>query len=381
MCRRSSSTLELKQPLRIADGMLRSATLHENSGRRYSSSLSSRAMLFSMMLLTNRLFVLVTIVICVSASHFLDQEWDSWKSKYGKHYLQVKDELYRRTAWESNWEKIQKHNHLADQGLSTYRMAMNHFGDMTAEEVSTRSCLIYKDTQSKSTDIPQKTYIKNYNIPDAVDWRKSKCVTPVKSQGQCGSCWAFAAVGVIESRLCLKNDELITLSEQQLVDCDSDNYGCCGGFPISTLGYVAENGIMKTEDYEYTERRFICEYDTDKAINLNTSKYYILPGEENIATAIAIDGPITVGFGVDVDFMFYYSGIFDGSCSEQPNHAIIIVGYGSEVEEEEDETNEVEYWIIKNSWGEQWGEAGYGKIKRNVNKCNIADMAATIDLV
>ncbi|CAH2273507.1 cathepsin S-like [Pelobates cultripes] len=329
--------------------------------------------------LNSLLFVLVIIVICASASQFLQQEWNAWKLKHGKKYQHSEDELFRRKAWEANWEKVQKHNELADQGLKKYRLSMNKFADMTAEDVKSKSCLIPKELPSKTSEVPQMRYRNNVNIPQEVDWRKTKCVTPVKDQGSlCGSCWAFAAVGAIETRLCLKNDELIALSEQQLVDCDTSNHGCCGGFPIDALAYVAKQGVMKSDDYEYTQKKFICEYDPDEAIKLNTTKYYILPGEINMATAVALEGPITVGFGVDIDFFLYLEGIFDGDCAPEANHAIIIEGYGTEKGEDgEDE----EYWLIKNSWGEDWGIQGYGKIKRNVNKCDVADMAATIDLI
>uniref|UniRef100_A0A8C5QS29 Uncharacterized protein n=1 Tax=Leptobrachium leishanense TaxID=445787 RepID=A0A8C5QS29_9ANUR len=326
-----------------------------------------------------RLFIVfVTIEICASASHFLDQEWNAWKIKYEKSYKQSQDERFRRTAWEANWEKVQKHNELAGQGLKKYQLAMNQFADMTAEDVQSKSCLVYNKSSLKSSEVPNQIYSENVNIPKDVDWRKSKCVTPVKDQGGfCGSCWAFATVGVIESRLCMNSDELINLSEQQLVDCDSSNYGCCGGFPIKALNYVAENGIMKTKNYEYAQKRLKCEYDPDEAIQLNATKFYILPDEQNIATAVAMEGPITVGFGVTGDFMLYKKGVFDGDCAPYANHAVIIVGYGTE---ENEDGEEEEYWLIKNSWGERWGDEGYGKIKRNVNKCHIADMAATIDL-
>ncbi|XP_063786490.1 uncharacterized protein LOC134935231 [Pseudophryne corroboree] len=322
------------------------------------------------------LSIFCTLVICTWASHFFDQEWNIWKSKYGKTYANMDEELLRRQTWEDTWHKVQKHNELADQGLSTYRMAMNHFADMTGKELKKRGCLLSSELPS---NVPTYSYGTHTDLPEHVDWRDSKCVTHVKNQGSyCGSCWAFATVGVIETRLCIKNNELVDLSEQQLVDCDPVDLGCCGGLPIFALMYVAEQGIMKTEDYQYTEKKTSCSYNMDEAMQLNISKYYLVPGEENIASSVALEGPITVGFGVDIDFMFYSEGIFDGDCSTHPNHAIIILGYGTE-HDDEDEDNE--YWIIKNSWGEEWGEKGFGRIKRNINKCFIAELAATFDIM
>ncbi|XP_075064253.1 cathepsin S-like [Mixophyes fleayi] len=314
------------------------------------------------------------LVMCTWASHYFDQEWNIWKSKYGKTYVTVDEELLRRKTWEDTWYKVQKHNELADQGLTSYRMAMNHFADMTGKELESRSCLISTGFPSNA---PTNRYRTHANLPEHFDWRDSKCLTEVKNQGSyCGSCWAFATVGVIESRLCIKNHELMDLSEQQLVDCDTQDSGCCGGLPILALMYVADQGVMKTEDYAYTGKKMACSYNSDEAILLNTTKYYLLSGEENLASSVALEGPITTGFGVSSDFLLYSEGIYDGDCSKNPNHAIIIVGYGTEQEEE----NKA-YWIIKNSWGEEWGEIGYGKIERNINKCYIAEFAATIDIM
>ncbi|KAM4677019.1 cathepsin S-like [Discoglossus pictus] len=331
--------------------------------------------------LDKRLLAFSIILVCTSASHFLDQEWNTWKSKYGKGYITLEDELLRRQNWEANWDRVQKHNKLADQGLKSFWMAMNQFGDMTPEEINSRSCLLSKGVSSKPTNASKNSNVKYTDMPEKVDWRDSNCVTPVKNQGEyCGSCWAFATIGVIESLYCIKTGELPELSEQHLVDCDKKDSGCCGGFPVYALEYISHYGVMREKDYEYTEKQFICKYDPDEALQVNVSKYYILPGEDNMAAVVAHQGPITVGFGVSFEFFFYSNGIYDGGCASAPNHAIIIVGYGTEEGDEEEGEEDTDYWIIKNSWGESWGEEGYGNIKRNVNLCDIAEMAATADI-
>ncbi|OCT89486.1 hypothetical protein XELAEV_18018107mg [Xenopus laevis] len=328
-------------------------------------------------------FAVSAIIMCASASHFLDQEWNAWKSKYGKKYVTLDKELHRRQAWETTWEKVQKHNQLAEQGLKSYRMAMNQFADMTEDERNSKSCLLPKEKFPKTVKAESYSYKQSMAIPKEVDWRKSNCVTPAKNQGGfCGSCWAFATVGVMESRYCIRTKELLNLSEQQLVDCDEKNEGCCGGFPIHALDYVAHHGVMRNKDYEYAAKRDTCEYKSDKAIHMNVSKFYILPGEENMATSVAMEGPITVGIECHLfkkyTFSLYTSGIFEGDCPESPNHAVIIVGYGTENAGDEDKEG-TDYWIIKNSYGKEWGENGYIKMKRNINQCSITDMAATID--
>lgn len=254
-------------------------------------------------------------------------------------------------------------------------MAMNRFADITPQEVKKRSCLTPNGAEA---DIPKYSYGLREGLPEHVDWRESKCVTDAKDQGLCGSCWAFATVGVLESRLCLKNHKLMTLSEQQLVDCDQKDEACCGGFPINALMYVAQHGIMKSEDYEYEEKQKECGYNEDKAIQLNSTKYYILPDEDSLLTSVALEGPVTVGFGVDTDFMHYSHGIFDGDCAGSANHAIIVVGYGTEKDKDDEEQP---YWIIKNSWSEKWGENGFGKVQRGINKCSISELSASFDFL
>ncbi|XP_075198809.1 procathepsin L-like [Anomaloglossus baeobatrachus] len=331
------------------------------------------------MQLEKRLLLLTAVAICAASSHFLDQEWTTWKIKYEKKYATEDDELFRRQTWDATWHKVQKHNQLASQGLSRYKMAMNKFADMTSEERSSRSCVTSNKISLAPKKRPMQPRGKNFNIPESVDWRDSNCVSPVQNQGDyCGSCWAFATVGVVESHYCIKAKELVKMSEQQLVDCDGVNDGCCGGMPTDALEYISRNGLMKAKDYEYSEKKFTCLYKPKNAINVNVTKHYVLPQEDNMASSVALDGPITVLIDASSDLMEYSEGIFDGECTEEINHAVIAVGYGTEYDEETDEN--VDYWIVKNSWGEDWGENGYIKMKRNINQCGIASMPASVDL-
>ncbi|XP_044135701.1 zingipain-2-like [Bufo gargarizans] len=325
--------------------------------------------------LNKSLCFFATFLVCTWASTFFDQEWSSWKTKYNKVYSYSKEESFRRKVWEENWHKVQEHNKLADQGHSKYWMAMNHFADQTHEEVKRRSCLI---SNGAEPNVPIHSYGLRDNLPDHVDWRESKCVTDAKNQGLCGSCWAFATVGVVESRICIRDKKLLTLSEQQLVDCDHVDQACCGGLPVHALSYVTQHGVMKSEDYEYQEKQNACGFKDDKAITLNLTKYYSLPDEDSILSAVALEGPVVVSFGVDQDFQLYSHGIFDGECAEEANHAIISVGYGSEEDESGDKKP---YWIIKNSWGDTWGENGFAKVQRNTNQCSFTQFAASFDFL
>ncbi|XP_029431011.1 mexicain-like [Rhinatrema bivittatum] len=318
------------------------------------------------------LLILVSILACNTLTlKSLDDEWTLWKSDHERRYSSPKEEDVRRKIWEANWQKVTEHNKLADQGKKSYWMKMNHFADKTANELKLKSCLRNSTSQERNFKSYQG---KKYQTgPPNVDWRDEKCVTAVKDQGLCGSCWAFATVGTIESRFCIKYGPLVELSEQQLVDCDYYNGGCCGGYPSSALEYIIDHGLMKSSKYKYKGYNSECRFKYRQALQVNASKFYDFRGEDNIASALAHDGPLSITFAVDVDFFFYDKGIFDGDCAPYSNHAMLAVGYGAMDYEE--------YWIVKNSWGHYWGENGYVKIKRNVNLCNIGDWASAADLV
>ncbi|XP_073508973.1 procathepsin L-like isoform X2 [Phyllobates terribilis] len=336
---------------------------------------SGRAVYFRMQA-EKFLLVLCAAIVCVFSSEFLDQEWKAWKAKHDKEYINFRDEIFRRKAWEATWQKVQKHNQLADQGKSKYRMAMNKFADMTPEEWTSRKCFL--SNQKSQNYVPVQDYSRNLNIPDAFDWRDSKCVNHVKNQGLCGSCWAFATVGVFETLHCIKTKKLVEFSEQQLVDCDNGDSGCCGGLPEIAMAYITSHGIMQSKEYEYLEKQDKCLYKPDNAVDFNVTKYYLLPGEDNMALSLVFNGPIAVGIDASHDFMLYCNGIFEGGCSEYPNHAVIIVGYGTEHDNQSNE--DIDYWIVRNSWGADWGDEGYVKMRRNVNVCGIASHASSVDL-
>ncbi|XP_063301936.1 uncharacterized protein LOC134601390 [Pelobates fuscus] len=322
--------------------------------------------------------LVVTIVIWASAAQFLDEEWILWKSKYGKKYATKQIEVFHRNTWEATWHKVQKHNQLAEQGLQNYTLTMNHFADMNQEELNS-----YKGLQLKRR-FPPSNHSKIHqgkltNVPDEFDWRKTECVTPVGDQGQCGASWAFATAGIIETRYCVEKHVLVELSKQQLVDCDMYDDGCNEGHPLNALVYISnEKGIMRNEDYTYLEKKSKCLYDETKAIKFSETDFYYVTGEDNMAISVAQDGPITVLIAISEEFMQYSTGIFDGSCPGIINHAVIIVGYGSETSGHSPDIKQ-DYWIIKNSWGEGWGEGGYARMKRNVNQCKIASEAVSMD--
>ncbi|XP_065922304.1 procathepsin L isoform X3 [Magallana gigas] len=179
---------------------------------------------------------------------FLDKEWEDFKRIYSKTYTE-QDEKIRKSIWIQNIDIINRHNKEADMGHHSYRLGMNEFGDMTTKEV-TRMLNVPKGyaTDNVSTFLPPN----NLQLPETVNWTKEGYVTPVKNQGYCGSCWAFATTGGLEGQHFRKTKKLVSLSEQNLVDCCKENLGCTGGLPVTAYKYIARNGGIDTEEsYPY----------------------------------------------------------------------------------------------------------------------------------
>lgn len=216
----------------------------------------------------------------------------------------------------------------------------------------------------------------NITIPSSVDWRKEGAVTDIKKQKKCGSCWAFAATGAVEAQHFRKTGKLISLSEQNLIDCSYDfgNRGCHGGSRWKAYKYIKKNGGIDTEkSYPYKAKLGKCEYNDKKSGATISGMSKITKGnEKDLTVAIANIGPISVGIDSShKSFHFYKSGIYhEPKCnSVSLHHAVLVVGYGSD-------NNGNDYYIVKNSWGKTWGMKGYIKMSRNRNNnCGIATRA------
>merc|ERR1712168_1122706 len=210
-------------------------------------------------------------------------------------------------------------------------------------------------------------------IPHEFDWRKYDGVSPVKDQGQCGSCWTFSTSGNIEaaSRIHLRENNIV--SEQQLVDWAQafNNHGCNGGLPSQAFEYIRyAPGIMAEADYPYTAKDGTCQFDASKAVvNVIQSVNLTALDEDEMANALVGYQPISIAFEVVDDFMHYKDGVYTSTkCKNGPqdvNHAVLATGYGTD-------KNGMDYWIVKNSWGYDWGFHGYFHIERGANMCGLA---------
>ncbi|CAA7040911.1 unnamed protein product [Microthlaspi erraticum] len=287
---------------------------------------------------------------------------DEWIGKHCRVYADVKEKNSRYVVFKSNVERIE---HLNKR--RTFKLAVNQFADLTNDEFRAMYTG-YKGGSVLSSQSGIRTSSFRYQnvsfgaLPISVDWRKKGAVTPIKNQGSCGSCWAFSAVGAIEGATQIKKGKLISLSEQQLVDCDTKDFGCSGGLMDSAFQYIMANGGLTTKsNYPYIAQDGTCNYKKAKQNTTSITGFEDVPVNNEAALMKAVaHQPVSVALeGGGLDFQFYSSGVFTGECSTDLDHAVTAVGYG-------ESTNGTKYWILKNSWGPNWGENGYMRIQKDV---------------
>ncbi|XP_051894014.1 procathepsin L-like [Pristis pectinata] len=305
----------------------------------------------------------------------LDEAWLNWKSFHKKEYV-GNEGSYRRTVWEKNLQLIELHNLEHSMGKHSFQMGMNHFGDLTTEEFNeVWNGFQAFEVKNSSRKEAASGGPKPFKLPQSVDWRAKGYVTEVKNQGYCGSCWAFSAVGALEGQTFRKTGKLISLSEQNLVDCSNSegNHGCNGGLMHLAFNYVQSNNGIDTEKYyPYTARESTCKYNSIwRGTTCHGYRFVAWGSETALAEAVATVGPISVAIDAKhPSFQFYRSGVYyEPNCSSvNVNHGVLAVGYGSE--------NGENYWLVKNSFGTGWGDHGYIKMaKDRSNNCAIATYA------
>lgn len=321
-----------------------------------------------------------------------DEAWEQFKQTHQKNYSSPAEEARRREIFLENKNYIDSHN--TKQTQSSFTQGINQLSDLTPEEINASRCgfRLGNLTFEQPIDNLLQTLLLALNETmdaeearawydgllgrESLDWRDRGRVSRVKDQGSCGSCWAFATTGALESILASRN-RYILLSEQNLVDCSRryGNNGCSGGLMDAALRYVRDHGIMSSADYPYKARDGQCRFRRDKSVMRSRGSARLPSGNESmLRMALSMSGPLPVAIDASLrSFHSYKSGVYDDrkckSSQRSLNHAVLLVGYGTD-------RSAGDYWIIKNSWGRSWGERGYMKIARNRrNQCGIASYA------
>ncbi|XP_078150063.1 senescence-specific cysteine protease SAG39-like [Carex rostrata] len=305
-------------------------------------------------------FVSLTVATDLSTVEMpMSARYEKWMAQYGLVYKDAEEKAHRFEIFKANAEYVLSVNR---EGNRTYRLGLNRFADLTNEEFKA-SYLGFKPKPSavkEETKVEQPfTYANLDNMPSEMDWRDHGAVTGVKNQNPCGSCWAFSSVAVIESIVKIKTGQLMSLSEQEVLDCTGKG-SCQGGNMEEAYKFVIRNGGLTTEsNYPYTKKQGLCNSKRMSASAATISGYQMVQNSEAALLNAVANQPVSVALeGSGKDFQFYKGGLFTGYCGNKLDHAVAVVGYGSSAG-----TN---YWLVKNSWGSDWGEAGYMQMQRDI---------------
>ena len=285
------------------------------------------------------------------------KEFVHFQDRFNKTYDSLIEFERRFEIFKSNFQTILLHNSDTNNNST---MTVNKFTDLTPDEFKqkyisglklnalSRGCKVYPANKANS-------------LPETVDWRLKNAVTSVKDQGQCGSCWAFSSTGAVEGYWAIYKGQLLDLSEQQLVDCATGisygSHGCNGGQMDGGFKYIIENGQCELSSYPYTAMDGNCQ-KCESVVKVS-SCYDVVPNDQLSLKAAVSQQPVSIAIEADTRyFQFYSSGVLTStSCGTNLDHGVLIVGYGEE--------DGQKYWLVKNSWGSNWGDNGYVKIARS----------------
>ncbi|CAD8123478.1 unnamed protein product [Paramecium sonneborni] len=297
----------------------------------------------------------------------LMKEYQIWQQEHGKRYSQFEN-TFRFGIFKKNYDYVINHQKRFEAGLETYELGMNSLADLSVEEFEGIYLKWRYNNKQQSNEIFEGG--KGIQIPEFVDLRNDGLVSAVQNQGNCGSCWAFSAVGSLESALRQSGVQNVELSEQELNDCtkgqEYDSDGCNGGFMFEAFEYASKNGIAIKSEYTYVAQDQECQSKKTKTRftfngyirveSLNSQAYLEAASQHALSVGINASG---------INFQLYRKGIFSSKCDgkvESLNHAILNVGYAPD------------YYLLKNSWGLSWGEAGFirfARITDKVGQCGV----------
>jgi C1A family cysteine protease len=343
------------------------------------------------MFINTHLFLLLSTMMSVLAIDvkIYDEAalWQTYKTVFNKSYDNNTDPV-RAAHFAATINQVIEHNLKYQKNATSYRVSLNKFADVDRT---------LKSRQLKSFNRPftarhrEDALIYGLSeklanqLPTEFDWRAFNFKTRVRDQGDCGSCWAITVAGALEAQNFWYNRQNVELSPQELVDCSRKDHGCNGGWFESAFEYVsskADQWLSGEVKYPYTTQQLQCDDGARRpnSCDLNEDNYQMrctgsrqLPvdNEEALKEALIVNGPVPVALHVTSNMYMYAAGIFqDDTCVKSAlNHAVLLVGYG------QDEQTGLNFWTIKNSWGEDWGEDGYVRILRGANMCGVASYA------
>ncbi|EGG18656.1 hypothetical protein DFA_04151 [Cavenderia fasciculata] len=333
-----------------------------------------------------KLIVAILLLVALASARtsnlsFEETQFREFQLKYNKHY-ESHEFAQKLATFKNSLKRIQELNDMAKRAKVDTEFGVNKFADLSKEEFAN---YYLNKGGMESTD--SETYAPDYsdkeisNLPTSFDWRTQGAVTPVKDQGQCGSCWSFSTTGNVEGQWFLAGNDLTGLSEQNLVDCSTKNDGCNGGLMPLAYDYIVENNGIDTEaSYPYLAiQQKNCQFNPAN-IGAKIDGYYnVSSNETQMQINLVNNGPLSIAADA-AEWQYYKKGIFSGIfgiCGKNLDHGILIVGYGQQTTEFGTEL----FWIIKNSWSTDWGLSGFMLIKRGTGECgiNLAVTSAYVD--
>lgn len=300
-----------------------------------------------------------------TASMLAENRFAEYKAAFNKVYAHAEEEQMRKMNFNENMKKAAELRQLNPYA----NFGQNEFSDLSAAEFKRyhNADAHYKAHTANLGKIPNIFTKDQIKDTAAVDWRTKGAVTAVKNQGECGSCWSFSTTGNIEGQWSIAGNGLVSLSEQQLVSCDTVDSGCNGGLMDNAFGWLLNStkGWIATDaSYPYVSGSGNVPSCTTTSTNgAQIISYINLPQDESQMGAwMLTNGPISIAIDA-TSWQTYTGGILSNCISQQIDHGVLIVGF--------DDTNVPPYWIIKNSWGASWGESGYIRVVKGTNQCLI----------